>query len=186
MLVGAFDKPAATAPPASLQELRRRRAVILLQKGFNKACVEDWCDLNKLSFCGVYKRSHNVYVHVFVVHAEVDWPFIQWCDSTEVILVCAMPESSSDFTQLMNLQQFTCALMQRRWRERGTACLEQYSRECGLYWSSIEGTSTHRQSDHCHEARTVRSVLIWRTLVVAACGHEHWRRWAAGRKPGRQ
>lgn len=41
MLLGAFDKPSSTGPPASLQELRRRRAVILLQKGFNKACVED-------------------------------------------------------------------------------------------------------------------------------------------------
>eukprot|EP00438_Fugacium_kawagutii_P007914 Skav203696 [mRNA] locus=scaffold259:271280:282220:+ [translate_table: standard] len=40
-LLGAFDKPGAT-PSASLVELRRRRAVILLQKGFNKACVEDW------------------------------------------------------------------------------------------------------------------------------------------------
>lgn len=43
-LLGAFDKPGATSPSASLLELRRRRAAILLQKGFNKACVEE-CSL---------------------------------------------------------------------------------------------------------------------------------------------
>lgn len=37
---GAFD--ASPSPPsASLLELRRRRATILLHKGFNKACIEE-------------------------------------------------------------------------------------------------------------------------------------------------
>jgi len=56
-LLGAFDKPSSTGPPASLQELRRRRAVILLQKGFNKACVEECSYLTDPSGGGLRARA---------------------------------------------------------------------------------------------------------------------------------